>query len=291
MGSRFTFGGDEHLLVECADEMSLRAFFKSLSAAESIKESALAGLDEINAGNASYLVKFNPDLIKPAELLSEIKKIDRVAEESVPVIKTRVVEIPVFYKDPWTHETEMRFRERHQDPTVTDLEYAASINGYATVEEFINAHHSSPWFVSMVGFVAGCPWLYQMVERQYQIEVPKYLRPRTDTPRHTIGHGGCFACIYAVQGAGGYQMFGVTPIPIFDPLAAHSHIDESMVFFRPGDIVKFRAISSAEYDSISADVRDGIFSLKTALVEFDLREFEENSLDYNRALLDKLDGS
>ena len=86
-------------------------------------------------------------------------------------------------------------------------------------------------------------------------------------------------------------MFGVTPIPIFDPLAAHSHIDESMVFFRPGDIVKFRAISSTEYDSISTDVRDGIFTLKTALVEFDLREFEKNSLDYNRALLDKLDGS
>ncbi len=290
MGSRFTFGGDEHLLVECADEMSMRAFFKSLSAAELIKKSRLIGLDEINAGNASYLVKFNPDLIKPAELLSEIKKIDRQAEESVPVIKTRIVEIPVFYKDPWTYETGMRFRERHQDPTVTDLEYAASINGYATVEEFINAHHSSPWFVSMVGFVAGCPWLYQMVDRQHQIEVPKYLRPRTDTPRHTIGHGGCFACIYAVQGAGGYQMFGVTPVPIFDPSARHSHIDESMVFFRPGDIVKFRAISSPEYDSISGEVRDGIFVLKTASVEFDLRQFEENSRSYNRALLDKFDG-
>jgi len=291
MGSRFTFGGDEHLLVECADEMSMRAFFKSLSAAELIKKSSLIGLDEINAGNASYQVKFNPDLIKPAELLSEIKKIDRIAEESVPVIQTRVVEVPVFYEDPWTHETGMRFRERHQDPTVTDLEYAASLNGYGTVAEFINAHHSSPWFVSMVGFVAGCPWLYQMVEREYQIEVPKYLRPRTDTPRHTIGHGGCFACIYAVQGAGGYQMFGVTPIPIFDPLAAYSHIDESMVFFRPGDIVKFRAIDSGEYNEISAEVRDGIFSLKTARVEFDLREFEKSSLDYNRALLGNFDGS
>ena len=119
------------MLVECADEMSMRSFFKSLSAAQLIKKSPLVGLDEINAGNASYLIKFNPDFIKPAELLSEIKKIDRIAENSVPVIETRVVEIPVFYKDPWTHETGMRFRERHQDPTVTDLEYAASLNGYA----------------------------------------------------------------------------------------------------------------------------------------------------------------
>jgi len=58
----------------------------------------------------------------------------------------------------------------------------------------------------MVGFVAGLPFLYQMVERSRQIEAPKYLRPRTDTPKLTIGHGGCFSCIYSVRGAGGYQM-------------------------------------------------------------------------------------
>ena len=69
----------------------------------------------------------------------------------------------------------------------------------------------------MVGFVAGLPFMYQMVEREKQIEVPKYLRPRTDTPKLTVGHGGCFGCIYSVRGAGGYQLFGVTPMPIYDP--------------------------------------------------------------------------
>lgn len=290
MASRFTFGGDEHLLAECADEMSMKAFFKSLSAAKLIKESSLKGVDEISAGNASYQVKFNPDLIKPKDLLLEVEKIDGFAEQALPVIHTRIIEIPVFYQDPWTHETEMRFRERHQDPSSTDLEYAASLNGYSTVCDFVNAHHTSPWFVSMVGFVAGCPWLYQMVDRNSQIQVPKYLRPRTDTPRHTIGHGGCFACIYAVQGAGGYQMFGVTPIPIFDPLSSHSHIDESMVFFRPGDIVKFSPINAQEYEEIVARVSAKEFVLTVKPVEFDLREFEKNPSDYNRFLLVSLDG-
>ncbi len=82
----------------------------------------------------------------------------------------------------------MRFRERHQDPNSTDIEYAARINGYDGVDDFIKAHSGSPWFVSMVGFVAGLPFLYQMVERKRQIEVPKYLRPRTDTPKLTVGH-------------------------------------------------------------------------------------------------------
>ena len=46
----------------------------------------------------------------------------------------------MLYNDPWTHETLMRFRERHQDPSSTDLEYAARINGYADVDDFIAAH-------------------------------------------------------------------------------------------------------------------------------------------------------
>ena len=132
-------------------------------------------------------------------------------------LSTRIVEIPVFYQDPWTHETQMRFRDRHQSPEGTDIEFAARINDLSGPEAFVEAHSGSPWFASMVGFVAGLPFLFQMVPRERQLEVPKYLRPRTDTPALTIGHGGCFGCIYSVRGAGGYQMFGITPAPIYDP--------------------------------------------------------------------------
>ena len=100
----------------------------------------------------------------------------------------------------------------------------------------------------MVGFVAGLPFMYQMVDRPRQIQVPKYLRPRTDTPKLTVGYGGCFSCIYSVRGAGGYQMFGITPMPIFDPEQKTSYLRDFMVFFRPGDIVKFKPIGREEYD-------------------------------------------
>jgi allophanate hydrolase subunit 1 len=66
----------------------------------------------------------------------------------------------------------MRFRDRHQDPASTDLEYAARINGLADVEAFIAAHSGAPWFVSMVGFVAGLPFMFQMVERERQHRCP-----------------------------------------------------------------------------------------------------------------------
>lgn len=290
MPTRYTFGGDEHLFVECSDEMSLEAFFKSLSMANGVKESGIKGITEICPANASFQIKFNPDVIKPDDVLREVRAIEGAAERAEPVIRTRIVEIPVFYNDPWTHETLMRFRERHQEPSGTDLDYATRINGYGDVEDFVAAHSGSPWFVSMVGFVAGLPFMYQMVERQRQIQVPKYLRPRTDTPRLTVGHGGCFGCIYSVRGAGGYQMFGITPMPIFDPTQTTSYLRDFMVFFRPGDVVKFKPIDRDAYDQAVEDVDKGCFSPPVREVSFDLREFQKDITGYNIRLEGMING-
>jgi urea carboxylase len=288
MQTRFSFGGDEHIFAEVDESMSLEAFFKSLFVTNAVRDAKIRGVTEICPANASYQVKFDPDLIKPDDMLAELKRMDTAAEKSEPVIATRIIEIPVLYNDPWTHETLMRFRERHQDPNGTDLEYAARINHLDGVDAFVKAHSSAPWFVSMVGFVAGLPFLYQMVERKRQLQAPKYLRPRTDTPRLTVGHGGCFSCIYSVRGAGGYQMFGVTPAPIFEPAQRQAHLRDSMVFFRPGDIVKFKPISRAEYDAAVARVEAGTFQLDIRPVSFSLSEFMAAPEQYNARLLETL---
>ena len=286
--TRFSFGGDEHLLCECSEEMSLQSFFKSLSATTRIKQVGIPGVVEVCGGNAAYLVRFNPDEIHPDDLLERIKEIDEEAAKAEPVVETRITEIPVYYQDPWTAETMRQFRDRHQTPESTDLEYAADINGFHSVDEFIKAHHESPWFVSQVGFVCGVPWLYQMVDKERQIQVPKYVRPRTDTPRHTIGHGGCFAAIYAVRGAGGYQMFGITPMPIFEPNEPTAYFEGSMVFSKPGDIVKFRPIERAEYHQIVKLSEEGKYNPPIKEVIFDLREFNKNTDEYNKGLVEKL---
>ena len=152
----------------------------------------------------------------------------------------------------------------------------------------MQAHSNAPWFVSMVGFVAGLPFLFQMVERPQQLEVPKYLRPRTDTPKLTVGHGGCFSCIYSVRGAGGYQMFGITPAPIFDPAQKLPYLKDMMVFFRPGDIVKWKPITREEYDRDVAAVDAGSFDLRIRPVSFSLQKFLDDPAAYNAMLLEQL---
>ncbi|MBR9651355.1 5-oxoprolinase subunit B family protein [Thalassovita aquimarina] len=288
MKTRYTYGGDEHIYIEMDDEMSLDAFFKSLSMSNAVREANIKGVTEICPANASFQVRFDPDVIAPDEMMAKIKELEHRAENAEKRLTTRIIEIPVYYQDPWTHETLMRFRERHQDPSGTDLDYAARINGFDSVEAFIEAHHSQPWFVSMVGFVAGLPFLYQLVEREKQLQVPKYLRPRTDTPKQTVGYGGCFSCIYSVRGAGGYQMFGVTPMPIFDPKQKQSYLSDFMVFFKPGDIVKWKPIDRAEYDRILTEVEADTYVPRIAEVEFDLDAFNADMPGTNAKLMEAL---
>jgi urea carboxylase len=276
MKTRYSFGGDEHIFVETDEEMSLQAFFKGMSITSGIRDSRIKGVTEVCPANASFQIKYDPDEIAPDDLLAELKRIETSASKAETVLKTRIIEIPVLYNDPWTHETLMRFRERHQDPQSTDLEYAVRINNLGSVDNFIKAHSGAPWFVSMVGFVAGLPFLYQMADRSRQIEVPKYLRPRTDTPKLTVGHGGCFGCIYSVRGAGGYQMFGITPMPIYDPTQTIGYLREFMVLFRPGDIVMWKPIDRDDYDQTVDDVATGRFQPKIAPVTFSLRDFEKD---------------
>ncbi|MBB1159968.1 MULTISPECIES: 5-oxoprolinase subunit B family protein [Amycolatopsis] len=285
--ARYSWGGDEHIFVELAEEMSLQANFRAMAITTSLRENRPDGVVEICPANASYQVRYDPDAIEPRTLMAHLRDIEeKVGDAADFSLSTRVVEIPVLYQDPWTTETLMRFRDRHQDPDATDIEYAARINGYAGAGEFIAAHSGAPWFVSMVGFVAGLPFMYQMVPRERQIVVPKYLRPRTDTPKQTVGYGGCFSCIYSVRGAGGYQMFGITPAPIYDPAQELPDFEDFMVFFRPGDIVRFKPIDRDAYDDYVKEVEAGTFRIRSRPVDFGLREYLDDPDGFTAGLME-----
>lgn len=290
--ARYTWGGDEFLFVEIAEGMSLEANFISNSIANALETKELDGIVDICPANASLLIRFNPDQLASGELERTVRELEQeVRGATSQVLETRIIEIPVWYNDPYTNETGARFREGyHQRPAGNDLDYAAEVNGLADAAEFIKRHHESPWLVSMVGFVAGLPFLFQLVDRKLQLEVPKYLSPRTDTPALTIGHGGCFSCIYSVRGAGGYQMFGVAAAPIFDPSQSLGDFKDFMVFFKPGDIVKFKPVDEAEYRRIQAEVDAGTFTYRQSPILFDLGAALADPDGYKMSLMEALNG-
>ena len=289
--SRYTWGGDEHLVVQLDEAMSLETNFRAMAISRLLESRKPDGVIDVCPANASYLIRFDPDRIAPGELEAVVRDAEQeVSNQRSPVLQTRIVEVPVWYNDPFTSETAARFRDRHQRPEGSDLEFAAAENGLSSVGEFIERHSGTPWITSMVGFVAGLPFLYQMVPHERQLEVPKYLRPRTDTPPLTVGHGGCFGCIYSVRGAGGYQMFGITPVPIFDPAQKLADFREFMIFFRPGDIVKFRSLSPGEYEQIKQEAAAGSFRFRQRPVTFSLSDFMNDPDTCNAGLLEVLNG-
>ncbi|MEA3549274.1 allophanate hydrolase subunit 1 [Pseudarthrobacter sp. C1] len=291
-GARYTWGGDEFLFVEVSEAMSLPANFKVMTIAGRLSEAHLEGIVDICPANASLLVRFDPDVLPPQELENAVRDIERdlMSHQERP-LETRIIEVPVWYEDPFTAEVAQRFREGfHQEPEGSDIDYAARVNHLKDAAEFIQRHHEQPWLVSMVGFVAGLPFLFQLVDRDKQLEVPKYLSPRTDTPKLTVGHGGCFGCIYSVRGAGGYQMFGVAAAPIFDPSQELADFKDFMVFFRPGDIVKFKPVTEAEYNAIQAEITAGTFRYRQAPVTFELSKALADPEGYNRQLMEALNG-
>ncbi|MEC5200413.1 urea carboxylase [Arthrobacter sp. PL16] len=289
--ARYTWGGDEFLFVEIAESMSLTANFTANAMATRLSAQAIDGVTDICPANASLLVRFDPDVVPPDQLEALVRKAEEeVARLSEQTLETRIIEIPVWYDDPYTRETGARFRKGHQRPEGTDLDFAAQENGLASPQEFIRRHHESPWLVSMVGFVAGLPFMFQIVPQEEQLEVPKYLSPRTDTPPLTVGHGGCFACIYSVRGAGGYQMFGIAAAPIFDPAQKLADFSDFMIFFKPGDIVKFKPIDEDEYKAIQAEVDAGTFTYRQAPVTFDLQKALADPTAHNRDIMETLNG-
>jgi urea carboxylase len=290
--ARYTWGGDEFLFVEVSESMSLAANFRVMSIAAKLSAMQLPGIVDVCPANASLLVRFDPDVLPPSTLEETVRTIEgELTHHHDHSLETRIIEVPVWYEDPFTAEVAERFREGfHQEPGDTDINYAAKVNNLKDAAEFIERHHEQPWIVSMVGFVAGLPFLFQLVEREKQLEVPKYLSPRTDTPKLTVGHGGCFGCIYSVRGAGGYQMFGVAAAPIFDPAQSLADFKDFMVFFKPGDIVKFKPVTEAEYNNIQAEISAGTFRYRQVPVTFDLSKALADPEGYNQELMEALNG-
>lgn len=288
--ARYEHGGDEFIFVEIAEEMSMEANIKAMLITQELTERQLDGIVDICPSNASYLVRFDPDVIAPADLMALLQELEAKFSE-VPddfTLQTRVVDVPILYNDPWTHEALMRFRDRHQDPESTDLEYGARTNGFDSVQAFIDHLAGNPWIVTMLGFVPGLPFCYQLEPRERQVQVPKYVRPRTFTPERAFGIGGAFSVVYPVQGAGGYQLYGMSATPVLNVRQDHPDFDHSIVFPRAGDILRYRAVDRAEFDDTRAQVEAGSFRYRQHDVEFSPAAFLADPQGVNDRLLEVL---
>lgn len=250
--TRYLNSGDQYLSIEIADEMSLRANFQVIGLDRAIKAAAIKGVVETLPGWRSILLHYDATKISCADLVEELKRVEQTMDQ-VEELPSRLIELPVKYGGQWG----------------TDIEFVAKENGI-TVEEVIAIHSETTHWVGMVGFTPGSPQLMQLNPRQL-LSVPKYQSPRLYTPIGTIALGGSITAYYPVVSPGGYQMIGLSPVPIFDRFQTLHVFEESPVLLKIGDRVRFRSIVDAdEMDFIRQQVYEGSYQFQIQEESFSL---------------------
>lgn len=137
---------------------------------------------------------------------------------------SRIVEIPVCYGEEFG----------------PDLKYVAEYNNIST-QEVIDIHSSCDNRVYMIGFAPGFPYLAGMSDK---IATPRKSTPRLCIPAGSVGIAGSQTGVYPISTPGGWQLIGKTPLELFKPDS------EIPSLLKAGDVVRFKAISKAEYYDI-----------------------------------------
>ncbi|MFQ5998606.1 MAG: allophanate hydrolase subunit 1 [Candidatus Bathyarchaeia archaeon] len=268
--------GELFLLGDYGFEYDLESNFRAIAVEVALRKKQLSGVMEVMPCCWSIGVLFNPLKLPEQTLISEMQEIEEEIGE-LPRIPSRLIEIPIFYNDPWTAEC----AKVHGVPQNqfgfdgTPLEFVAHVNGKSP-REFVEAHSGADWWVAGVGFTPGTIVAYSM-DPNKRVFAPKYKVPRTWTPRNAVGLGdNC--CIYSVVNPGGVQIFGITPLNAYEPEQKNRIFQKNPVLFRVGDRIRWIPIESDEYERLRQDVERGTFDYEKHIHEesFDTRRYLEN---------------
>lgn len=248
--------GDRFVLVEFGRAMTLELNFRAQAVALAIRSAEIEGVVDTAPCFASILVEYDPARLSQPDLGRELERLCEVtAGPAGAVLPSRLWYLPVLYLDPWTRECVARYsrdvRARAYDP-----ETLAREHGLDDARAFVRMHAGTEWWIAAIGSWPGLPFCMALDPR-CRLSAAKYDPPRTTTPRGAIGLGGGSTAIYSVESPGGYQIFGRTPVPIFDPARQLSAFRENAVVLRAGDRIRFVPIDRDEYDAIDSAVAAG----------------------------------
>lgn len=268
-------GGEDHLTFEFEAHMSLRANLRAIRIGRAVRAREVDGLLECHPANTSLMVRFDPDVHQPADVIDivsdAVREVDRL---EAPAIRTRVIGIPTWFDDPVTRACQEQFASSRQDPEIDDLTFCARVNGLSGKEEMIDRFAGAPWIVSATGFYPGSFESFQLVDPSRQLTSPKYVSPRLRTPERTVCQAGCFAGVYPYASAGGYQMLGRSAGPIFQPDGQLADFKDRPTLLMAGDVIVFQEIEQQTFTALEDEVERGTFRYRIAEVELSLDDMQ-----------------
>ena len=219
--ARYMPFGDNGLLIEFGDVISLEVNRRVIALSEAIIGAKIQGVEELVPTYRSLLVRYNASKISCEQLVFRIKDVEKTMEERSMEKVGRKIIIPVVYGGEY-------------GPDLTDV---ARIHGL-TEEQVVKIHSGREYRVYMVGFVAGFPYLGEVAD---EIATPRLETPRLKVLAGSVGIAEKQTGIYSCEAPGGWRIIGRTPLRLFNLLK------QPPVLLQLGDIVKFKPISEKEF--------------------------------------------
>ena len=109
-------------------------------------------------------------------------------------------------------------------------------------EEIINIYLNSIFFIYMIGFVPGHPFMGDLNPKLF---LNRLKTPRVKVPEGSVGIVEKFCNIYPYESPGGWNIIGRTPTKLFN-----NKDSAKPCVLAPGDIIKFKSISKEEFNNL-----------------------------------------
>jgi KipI family sensor histidine kinase inhibitor len=224
--TQFLLMGDRGLLLEFGDEISAEVNEKVRRMALALQAEKPEGIIEVVPTYRSLLVLYNPLTIPLEDLKRRLKQLE-ASLKKISFPDPKLTRIPVLYGGTFG----------------PDL---GKVGEYLRLaeEEVVRLHCSKPYFIYMIGFMPGFPYMGELPET---LVTPRLKTPRLIVPAGSVAIAQRQTGIYSMESPGGWQILGRTPVRIFNPEK------ESPALLRMGDLVQFYPINEREFDEWNSE--------------------------------------
>jgi KipI family sensor histidine kinase inhibitor len=240
-GWRIETMGDSCLIIEFGTQSDPAISRRAAAAAVRLRAAALPGVYDVVPALTTVGLHYSSAAVRVAASASEsgtalpVQPCEALARQveavlaagfEVAIARREVIDIPVCYGG--AHGP--------------DLEEAAA-QCRLTSERVVELHTAEPVTVLTLGFAPGLPYLGNF---DPQLALPRRASPRTAVLPGTVGLANRQSVIYPLSVPGGWSLIGRTPLTMFDPYRPVPCL------LQAGDRVRFRAISTLEFDAMKA---------------------------------------
>jgi inhibitor of KinA len=226
MLNKITTVGDSSIICDFGENVDLdtnsqviKLFYYIKNLAE---EKKIKGLLNYTPSYNKLLINFDLEKVKSNEIIEKINSVDLSKISRVEKFKNHI--IPICYDEEFALDLQL-------------MEKKLNLNFF----EITKLHCETIFFVYMIGFIPGHPYMGDMQKKLHLSRIPS---PRLKVPKGSVGLAEKFCNTYTFEAPGGWNIIGKTFLEFFN-------IDkDNPSILSPGDTVKFESIKKSEIKNL-----------------------------------------